>query len=179
MSLSYSLFSALFLTEVYKPSALFKQFQLPGITPHALTDCLPSFLFLSIEPPPPAPSYLFICPMVCCQAQNCCLQFISFSGATVLTGLLSPFLSVPVFWLLSFLHPILTGLSFRRILYTDHEGQSQMCLAYFPLTGSGWHWPKSFSFSCNSVMERTCHWRCCFMVGSGSIQEDRIIKGFF
>lgn len=83
--------------------------------------------------------------MVCCQAQNCCPQLISFSGATVLTGLLNPFLYFPIFWLFSFLYPILTALSFRRILYTDHEGQSQMCLAYFPLTGCGWCWPKSFS----------------------------------
>ena len=143
MSLSYGLFlfSALFLTEVYNPIALFRQFQLPGITPYALSDCLPSFLFLSIEPPLTS---LFICPMVCCQSQTCCPQFISFSGATVLTGLLSPFLSFPVFWLLSFLYPILTALSFRRILYTDHEGQSQMCLAYSSLTGCGWCWPKSF-----------------------------------
>lgn len=38
----------------------------------------------------------------------------------------------------TFLYPILTAASFRRILYTDHEGQSQMCLAYFTLTGYGW-----------------------------------------
>jgi len=50
-----------------------------------------------------------------------------------------------------------------------------MRLAYFPLAGCGWSWQKSFS-CCNSAVERTYHWRCWFIVGSGSVWEDRIIK---
>lgn len=53
MFFSYGLFlfSVLFLAKFYKLTALFKKFQLPGITLCALTDCLPSVLFLSIELP--------------------------------------------------------------------------------------------------------------------------------
>lgn len=38
---------------------------------------------------------------------------------------------------------------------------------------------QNLSLSTLTLKERTCHWRCCFVVKSASIQENGIIDGFF
>lgn len=113
--------------------------------------------------------------MVCCQDQNSCPGFISCSGARVIMGMQVWFFLFLYSGFLLLISHFDNSLLLRRILYPKTWRRYTNMPGLLPLPGCGWCWPRSFH--CNSATWRPCHWWCGFVVGSGSIQEERTFKG--